>query len=344
MPGERRRRGRAEELLHLTSGDWRGAARSTLERWDKRFIVASNDVDGLLSAAYLASRYGAVLAGFYTTKDLILVDGHSVDDARTALWADLDVDHASVISIGQHLLLHDAHDQMSTRNAYGFNPNVFFRQSCFGSGRPASFQGRADRVRDKYPFGTIHLLLEAHEEDPDPLGPLAVPLLVHADSAWTNVPTYPTNCRLWSETMFDRPSSVVPRWVLRYVRFPSAVRRHRELIERLRPITSSASASAVPPSLSREWQGLNGHQTVPTDGRFIECSAQLLALIEEELGWHVQPPDRVSRVIAGNKRPVDPARIQPGSFDRWLVTNGVFSHAFTSLRRLLYTTDLELAD
>lgn len=343
MPGQWRR-GCAQGLLHLTAPDWRRAVQDSLERWDKRFIVASNDVDGLLSAAYLAAKYGAILAGFYTTKDVILVDDHSAADTRSALWADLDVDHAEVISIGQHLLLHDEHDTLAARNHHGFNPNVFFRQACFASGRPSSFQGRADRTRDKYPFATIHLLLEAMTEDVAPLGPLAVPLLVHADSAWTNVPTYPTNCRLWADIMFERPTSVVRQWVLRYTGFPSAVARQRDLIERLRPLTSTTSASAVTPSLGRKWLGLNGHQTVPPDERFIERTARLLELIEEELGWHLEAPARVSRVIAGNKGPIDPARIPCGLFDDWLATNAVFSHAFTSLRRLLYTVDLELSD
>ena len=66
----------------MASEDWLPTFNEALDAWDKRFIITSPDVDGLLCAALLSDVFGARLIGIYTTRHLVIFDGHTNENAR----------------------------------------------------------------------------------------------------------------------------------------------------------------------------------------------------------------------------------------------------------------------
>ena len=61
----------------MASEDWLPQFKEALGEWNKRFIVTSPDVDGLLSAALLCNEFGAKLIGVYTTSHLVMFDKYT---------------------------------------------------------------------------------------------------------------------------------------------------------------------------------------------------------------------------------------------------------------------------
>ena len=165
----------------------------TLECWRTKSdgVVISPDIDGLLSALIAKRMFGARIVGIYTTKDIILLDGASSDDALSALWLDLDIDDPRALCIGQHLIQIDCStDKLTRRHPASFNPNVQFLQDY-----KRSFRGVRGLARDKYPFGATHLLISALDLNyPEP-GTKGRAAFAHADGAWVNALKYGANVR-----------------------------------------------------------------------------------------------------------------------------------------------------
>ncbi len=69
----------------MSANDWIGDFNKCLAAWDGKYIITSPDIDGILSACLLGSKFGAKLAGVYTTRYLILFDNATADDAKNAL-------------------------------------------------------------------------------------------------------------------------------------------------------------------------------------------------------------------------------------------------------------------
>ena len=89
---------------YMADEDWIPEFNTALNAWNKRFIITSPDVDGLLSAALMCDQFGAKLIGVYTTSHLILFDNFTTEAAKEALWVDHDISHPGIICMGQHLI------------------------------------------------------------------------------------------------------------------------------------------------------------------------------------------------------------------------------------------------
>ena len=68
----------------MVDEDWIPQFNLALDAWDKKYIITSPDIDGILSACLLGNKYGAKLAGIYTTRYLILFDDATAADATAA--------------------------------------------------------------------------------------------------------------------------------------------------------------------------------------------------------------------------------------------------------------------
>lgn len=132
------------------------------DQWDQKHVVTSNDVDGLLSAALVCHLTNARLVGFYTNWCLVLFDGASADDARDALWVDLDV-LGNVRCVGNHIIHARAAsasatsddrplDVLPNRNEYSVNLNERYGQTAGASFRSTSLERGK---KDKFPFSTV---------------------------------------------------------------------------------------------------------------------------------------------------------------------------------------------
>ena len=174
----------------MSANDWIGDFNNCLAAWDGKYIITSPDIDGILSACLLGSKFDAKLAGVYTTRYLILFDNATADDAKNALWLDHDVSEEGVQCMGQHLVNHSELDKLPKRGDNSFNPNNYFQQTW-----KKSFHGSNMRKgkRDKYPYATIHFLMAGLGiSDPEKYT-THFHLLAHADGSWATCVDYKVN-------------------------------------------------------------------------------------------------------------------------------------------------------
>ena len=116
----------------METPSWHASLSGVIDEWaenTQRHVILSPDVDGLASAAVLNSIHPIKIIGIYTTIDLLLLDGHTKEDARNALFLDHDISQPGVRSIGQHLVLLKDSDQLSRRDPKSWNPNMIWKQS-----------------------------------------------------------------------------------------------------------------------------------------------------------------------------------------------------------------------
>ena len=187
--------------IEQPTSDWREDLRSVLKEWRSsggHGVVLSPDVDGLTSCALLAAEGEVNVVGIYTTTKLVVLDGTTNEDVKNALWLDHDVSLKGVRCIGQHLINLHSTDTLPLREPQSFNPNAWVRQSW-----KDSFKGRAGRKRDKYPFGTCHMIADAVGFDTGTQVTEQAALMAHADGTWRTVVDYQANADIWYDLMFQ---------------------------------------------------------------------------------------------------------------------------------------------
>lgn len=322
---------------------WQDALLQVLEDWDGQVIITSPDIDGLLSAALLCSLRKSRLGGIYTTRYLILFDGLSRTQARNALWLDHDISHPGVRCIGQHLVLHKPEDRLPRRHSVSFNPNIYYRQAY-----SSSFKGKTGRQRDKYPFATIHFLMAALNIPKPRPGSFHYHLLAHADGAWKTPIDYPYNCQEWYRMMFDG-NSIVRDLVGDYTRDEGGKARHYALVENLRGRGIAARASRINKAslTDRGWGRIEGNQSLTfglnvKTATFLEKLQSVIQFISEQTNWSMAPPNSITDIIPGVVETPYPDLFSRQSFDEFMTEIEMFSHAFTGLRMLKYTTGIDL--
>jgi hypothetical protein len=303
-------------------------------------VILSADVDGLLSASIVASAYPVRVIGIYTTKDLVLLDGASHGDAARALWLDHDVSEPGVRCVGQHLVHHRSTDSLPRREPDSFNPNVWLTQAW-----EHSFSGRSGKKRDKYPYGTCHFLAEAMGIDPgDSSSPLSA-LLAHADGTWRTVVDYRANALIWFRDMFESSAFLKHlgnEWAKSEIHLAEHARIVRRLLEA--GVSNSASRAKIASLLPEDLKALTGRQSIRYTSRnpqqFVSKVADVLTVIADEVETRPVMGKLCTKVIEGVVDTPYPDRID--DFDKFMLDNSVFSHAFTDLRTLRYTTGINL--
>jgi hypothetical protein len=326
--------------------DWHEPAQCVLDDWAKeatRGLVISPDIDGLTSACIIASAYpDAKIVGIYNLRHVVLLDGATAPDAARALWVDHDISAPGVRCIGQHLVHHRATNSLPLRHAVSFNPNAWALQA-----HDTSFKGLNGNRRDKFPFGTVHLFADLLEVD-DPSDADLVALLAHCDGTWFVAQCYPHNVEIWRDLMF--PGSVMMD-VLgpSYPSSETRVRTHSRLVDGLiaagvrKSASNSSHAKNLPDSLRR----LTGHQGVGTPLRaadpqpYIDKYLGLLRFVGDIVGATPQSGTRATSVITGETHKQYPDQIV--DFDQMMVSEKVFSHAFTFYNTISYTTGIDLS-
>lgn len=329
----------------MSDNEWLPKFNEALKSWNKNFIITSPDVDGLLCAAFMASQFNARLIGVYTTSHLILFDGFTEDAAREALWVDHDISHPEIICMGQHLVRIQVEDQLPTRHKPNFNPNLIWPlawENCFN--------GRQVNKVDKYPFATIHYLMRGLEVKDPPKYSKAYSLLAHADGTWVTSYDYPYNCKQWREWMFDDWNGVINDLVNQTYADEKTLKIHLELLQSLLKvgISKGRSRANVSQDIPSDWKSIEGHQGVRFSIRtkhepWVKKFNAVLDLISSTMGWKINSPQKITRMISGNAQPEYPDRILKNTnLDNWLIENEVFSHAITFRNTIRYTTGIKL--
>jgi len=260
-----------------------------------------------------------------------------------ALWLDQDVSSGDTLCVGQHLVLHSDDDTLPSRSRQSFNPNVHFRQSY-----RHSFRGIRSVGRDKYPFGTSHFLADYFAGFQIPQSPDAFFLLGHADSAWQSAYKYSANANIWFNLMHaDSPRATFLRQLL-FDYCGTDIRGYVELRQRIQAAGVRAASSQTRPRgnmLPQEWAELAGLQTVALYRKnyddFLRRLNALLEIASDILGCSNIPlRTQTSEAFSGSVKLDYPDRITPGSFDKYMVDNQIFSHAFIAQSKLRYTGSL----
>ena len=312
--------------------NWQEFLRRCLDQWGSKYLVSSPDVDGLVSAAIVAREKGAQLIGLYTTTHLLLFDDFTVDHALQALWLDQDINHTQIRCIGQHLISHHTEDRLPTRNPYCFNPNLFVCQAWENS-----FQGVRGQRRDKYPFGTCHMLLHAHDDNPNHFNDRELAILAHADGTILNRYRYETNCMIWKETMFGQ-SRLFELFLSEDFIQTGIVAEQQLLVRELQDAGISKRGSATKKrDVPAECNGLSGNQVVEFRNtgkqpavKFLKKLNDVIAVIGNSTRFHLPAVSGIGQIVTGQVLEEKPRNIQSGDFDNWLRERRVFSHAFTA--------------
>jgi hypothetical protein len=322
--------------------EWKQEFLAILDDWKasgSRNVIVSPDVDGLASAIMLSHRYDVRIIGIYSSQHLLMLDQFDSNDAKGALWLDHDVSHPDVRCVGQHLVLHKPEDRLPRRCESSWNPNIWAHQSW-----EDSFAGIAGRKRDKFPLGTVHYVAEALQIEPEDESQLA--LLAHSDGTWFVAQTYERNFRIWQDLMFAE-SAFVQEIGPSYIENRSALAAHAAFVHLLMEagIKKSISRSRRAADLPDNLKALTGNQSVAgqvarNPQGFVENYLLALSAISHVLKKSVESGTSAGVLIQGTRESVYPNRID--DFDKLMVEEEIFSHAFTDFRTLSYTTGINL--
>ena len=308
--------------------NWQEFLRRCIDQWDSKYLISSPDVDGLVSAAIVARESDAQLIGLYTTKHLLLFDNFTAEHALQALWLDHDIDHSKIRCIGQHLVSHHTEDRLPTRNPYCFNPNLYTCQAW-----KDSFRGVAGQRRDKYPFATCHLLLHAHNDDPNHFSRRELAILAHADGTILNRFRYNANCVIWQEAMFGR-SKLLKLFLSENFAQNDILIEQKKLVDELREAGISKSKSEIKAQqLPPECAGLSGSQSIPyrtgiNKEKFLKKLNAVFSVLGDNTRFQLPAVSGIGQIVTGQVLEEKPRNIQDGDFDNWLQERHVFSHAF----------------
>jgi hypothetical protein len=306
-------------------------------------VVISPDVDGLSTACTLAAIYPKTrIIGLYTAVHLLLLGGDAdLDAARDALWLDHDISQPGIRCIGQHLVHLSESDTLPRRDPSSFNPNAWVRQSW-----DKSFKGKAGTSRDKYPFGTVHLFADIAGWD-DRSDPEFVALMAHADGTWFNGMNYRRNVEIWQDEMFAQ-SDLMKEIGPGYWENESYVDAHVNLADHLinNGIAAAVSRSEKAKGLAPRLQQMTGRQsiasrpTVKDPTKYIANYLAALDVVASVVGARPSSGTTPGALVSGERKMEYPNRIP--DFDRMMVDEAIFSHAFTDFRTLSYTVGIEV--
>lgn len=322
--------------------DWRNELSEVIDDWavfsPKRHLVISPDIDGITSAAILNSIYPLKIIGIYTTTHLLLLDNHTKDEAKNALWLDHDISQKGIRSVGQHIVLHKPSDKLPLRDERSWNPNVWVKQSWADS-----FSGVGGKKRDKYPYGTAHFLWDLQNKNATP-SPEQLAIMAHTDGTWFALDCYKVNGKIWKDLMF--PNSAWVEKLLDYRNEHLAHPLHKDLTNELFGIGySSQSRARKAQNLPAELKSLVGRQSLTI--RLTSNPERYLGKIKEGIkligGYLDSTPDIGSKpqpLISGKRELMYPNRVE--NFDELMINEQIFSHAFTDLRSLSYTININL--
>ena len=150
-----------------------------------KHCVISPDSDGLLSALFMSHHLHWKIKGFYDGKVLLLEKN---SNPSSVIYLDVEIYRKGVRSVGQHMLLPNKQQIPSNWNNF---------ENCIAANNLREFDAKND-FRNKYPFGTIHLLISIIgnimqlEKNPEIIAPL-----MYADGTFKNIFGYPENSLSW---------------------------------------------------------------------------------------------------------------------------------------------------
>jgi len=240
-----------------------------------------------MSALFMSEVLGWRLVGLYDGESVYLAEGwsqrHCFDG--TAVYVDLDIARSAIPSIGHHILTFDLRtslDRIREIHSQSVNPNLLRGISLKGSG---TAKEKRFAFAQKYPFGTIHMLLACYSdaglysERPDRD---ALSLLLNVDSALQNAFQYQKNALEWLHWLgADDEKSALAHFCKWLQRIPGG--KLLEIAARSDEILKEAGLGGATYSKGRK-------QRIPirSDGAILE---RILKVIADVTGWPINAND-----------------------------------------------------
>ena len=323
--------------------EWHNDLSRVIKEWAEntpRYVVISPDVDGLASASLLNGMYPLKIIGIYTTIELLLLDGHTKEDARNALWLDHDVSQPGIRCIGQHLIFLKDTDVLSRRDSKSWNPNVAWKQSWENS-----FQGKSGKKKDKYPFGTVNFLWDLANRYTVPT-PEQTAILAHADGTWFTIDIYKKNAQIWRELMYKDS-----KWIeilFNYRGESATLNAHKILVHELqgigyKGISQSKHAQLLPEELKflTGSQGLKFHLK-SNHQRYVDATMEALKIVGLKMDTVPNMGKTPGLYLRGTKIQEYPDRIPNQDLESFMIEKKIFSHVFGLQNSIKYTVDIEV--
>ena len=147
--------------------------------------IISPDCDGQLCALFMSQHLNWKVKGFYDGKILLVEKGVN---PSSVVYLDVEIYKKSVRSVGQHMML--PNKNMPPNNWSNLD-------DCISANNLRGFDAKND-FKNKYPFGTIHLLISIigsvmqMEKNDKVIAPL-----LYADGTFKNIFGYPENSLDW---------------------------------------------------------------------------------------------------------------------------------------------------
>lgn len=327
----------------MDNSEWHKGLSDVINEWDKntpRHVVISPDVDGLASASLLNSIKPIKIIGIYTTIELLLLDGHSKEEARNALWLDHDISEPGIRSIGQHLIFLKDSDILSRRDPKSWNPNVNWKQSWENS-----FKGKTGKKKDKYPYGTVNFLWDLTNRYTIPT-PEQTAILAHADGTWFTIDIYRPNAIIWRDLMYKDSAWI--EILFNYRNEAAALAVHKKLVQELQSIgykgVSQAKDARLLPTKLRFLTGQQGLKFYLKSNhqKYVDATGKALKIIGGKMGSTPEMGETAGLYLRGTKIQEYPDRIPDRNLEAFMVEKKIFSHIFGNYNSMKYTIDIDL--
>ena len=147
--------------------------------------ILSPDSDGLLCGLLMSHYLNWKIVGFYDGKALLIKRGIH---PRRCVFLDMEIFRPEIRSVGQHMVMFNKNDLPSNWSNF---------KNCIAANSLRNFDF-IHNFKEKYPFGTIHLLLGILGQKHNIAIPKsALSILLYTDGTFKNQFNYPENCLGW---------------------------------------------------------------------------------------------------------------------------------------------------
>ena len=295
-------------------------------------LIIGNDLDALLSACLLKSKFGWDIAGIYDYQSLWYNSELSKEDflknlkSQQYIAIDLDIYRNYLPSIGHHILsLHE--DDILPQHENTINPNLIHDITH-------------EKFKQKYPLGTVHFLMWMLDEYPSftRLGEL---LLWLADSTFINAQSH-----RFSENVNYWVNEYVPNRILVKGLAEVDLLSFEEEIESIVfPVLKKTGLARGKGQVRSKHKRLQGYQCQwanPNESR--KNIDSLLDIIENNTEWKKSELPINFKSIEGNRysyRFTEKENKQSGFLRKFIGERKAFSYVITNRFLLNYTTNID---
>lgn len=241
-----------------------------------RNCILSPDSDGLLCGLLMAHYLNWKIRGFYDGKVLILEKGFKQQDC---IFLDMEIFRKGVRSVGQHMVMF---------NKVRLPKHWDYFENCFSANNIRGYDARHN-FPQKYPLGTIHLLLGvlgSIKKISIPTG--AICPLLYTDGTFKNLFNYPDNCLSWLKFLgADRAASPLHSVFFNdHYSISSLMLALNELFEELRFIAGGKRGGDKIKLSNGKGELINFDKKKKSlDSDVIERAEKFLCLLTDKTGW-----------------------------------------------------------